>query len=205
MLHLVSEHTLSCARYYLHANLAASLTVYLGRAAPILSNIQLYTLIARKLICKIPDCCLISPAKMLHARFRPLPCTGRANRPELVSQMRSQPAVSRQQLAACHAARCRQCRMQHAATAVSRQPCSAASAGSPLEHQQPQARRRVAVAAAAADSNAGGGDADMEAAARGEISEESEPHASIPSATMLQAVHLCHKRSASVLWRPLSC
>ena len=123
---------------------------------------------------------------MLHARFRPIPCTVRADRPELVSHMSSQPAVSRQQLVACHAARCRQCCMQHAATAASRQPCSAASAGSPLEGQQPQARRhcrRVAKAAAAAGSDAGGGDADMEAAARGEISEESEPHATTLSAT----------------------
>jgi hypothetical protein len=96
-----------------------------------------------------------------------------------VPQMLSRAAVSRQQLTARHAARCRQCCIQNAATAVPRQLHLATLAGNTLEHQQPQARRhrrRVAVAAAAAGSDSAGGDADMEAAARGEISEESEQH-----------------------------
>ena len=96
-----------------------------------------------------------------------------------MSQMLSKAAVSKEQLTARHAARCRQCCIQHAAMAVPRQLRLATLAGNTLEHQQPQARRhrrRVAVAAAAAGSDSAG-DADMEAAARGEISEESELHA----------------------------
>lgn len=179
----------------------------------VLQPLDVYTNVNRSVFIDRPSSCLLRKqadlenpklpldpqADMLHARSRPIPCTCRADRPASVVQMLSKAAFSRQQLTARHAARCRQCCLQHAATAVSRQLHLATLAGNTLEHQQPQARRhrrRVAVAPAAAGSDSASGDADMEAAARGEISEESEQHP--PTLPVLQAALLCRKCSAAM-------